>query len=225
MLKGEVAEPYLAPSRDRRLVCQLCAPRAQREGWIRESAKPDTPARPQRLTDRRRLPRLRRRAAQAPTEESAMTVGKEDVVQGAGSEAERGQQGPDLDERRLEKRERTATRERHVRAVPTNAELKIGRALDLFNQTEHTRTVAGISRTLGAPRVSATTSPASAAEVLLTVAWEISWYQFAVDLSDASQPVQLRGRGHELDELPEDTRRWNAQARPDGTLSVRAGEG
>ena len=43
MLKGEWAEPYLTPSRERRLVCQLCAPHAQREGWIRETAAPDAP--------------------------------------------------------------------------------------------------------------------------------------------------------------------------------------
>ena len=47
---------------------------------------------------------------------------------------------------------------RHVRAVPTNAQLKLERALDLFNGSEHLRTVAGLARTLGPPQVSATTS-------------------------------------------------------------------
>ena len=61
MLKGERAEPYLTPSRERRLVCQLCAPRAQREGWIREAAAPEMPARPQRQPERRGLLRRRRR--------------------------------------------------------------------------------------------------------------------------------------------------------------------
>ena len=61
MLKGEEAEPYLTPSRERRLVCQLCAPRAQHEGWIREAAAPEMPARPQRQPERRGLLRRRRR--------------------------------------------------------------------------------------------------------------------------------------------------------------------
>ncbi len=44
--RASEAEPYLTPSRERRLVCQLCAPRAQHEGWIREAAAPEMPARP-----------------------------------------------------------------------------------------------------------------------------------------------------------------------------------
>src|SRR3954453_6652451 len=67
MLRGEWAEPYLTPSRERRLVCQLCAPHAQREGWIRESAAPHAPAQPQRPPERRGLRRwaARRREAAA----------------------------------------------------------------------------------------------------------------------------------------------------------------
>ena len=65
MLKGEQAEPYLTPSRERRLVCQLCAPRAQQEGWIREAAAPEMPARPQRPPERRGLLRRRRAGGEA----------------------------------------------------------------------------------------------------------------------------------------------------------------
>jgi hypothetical protein len=111
---------------------------------------------------------------------------------------------------------------RHVRAVPTNAQLKIERALEFFNASEHVRTVAGIARTLGAPMVSASTSLTSAAEVLLTVAWELSWYQFAVDLSDPNHPVRVLGRGEELGELSEEARDWNAHAQPDGSIAVGA---
>ena len=38
---------------------------------------------------------------------------------------------------------------RHVRAVPTNAQVKVERALELFNNSEHVRTIGGIARTLG----------------------------------------------------------------------------
>jgi hypothetical protein len=106
-----------------------------------------------------------------------------------------------------------------VRAVPTNEQLKIDRALDLFNESEHRRTVTGIIRALGTPHASASTSPVSAAQVLLTVAWELSWYQFVIDLSDGREPVQVRGQGQELDELPEQARRWNLQAAEDGAMS------
>ena len=44
-------------------------------------------------------------------------------------------------------------RPRHVHAVPTNAELKMERALEVFNGSEHPRTVGGVARSLGAPEV------------------------------------------------------------------------
>src|SRR5262245_28598001 len=109
-------------------------------------------------------------------------------------------------------------RPRQIRAVPTNAQLKIDRALDLFNASEHPRTIAGIARTLGTPHGSAVPSNSSAAEVLLTVAWELSWYQFTVDLSDPGEPVQVRAQGTELGELEEHVREWNLEADAEGCL-------
>ena len=43
ILKGERAESYLAPGGHRRQVCELCAARAQHDGWIRESAPATCP--------------------------------------------------------------------------------------------------------------------------------------------------------------------------------------
>jgi hypothetical protein len=111
-----------------------------------------------------------------------------------------------------------------VRAVPTNAQLKIERAIDLFNGSEHARTVAGIARALGSPRVGATTSGESAAEVVLVVAWELSWYRFVVDLSDTNEPVRVDARGQELDELDPEVKEWNASAAPDGSLALGGSE-
>jgi len=215
MLRGEQAEPYLTPSRERRMVCTLCAPRAQQEGWLRESAAPETPTRPQRTDDRRGILRFarRRRTAGAPepgTREPSVQRADEEA---ASDDAGDGKEGAPF----LRKRSRPRS-PRHVRAVPTNAQLKIDRALDLFNESEHRRTVTGIIRALGTPHASASTSPVSAAQVLLTVAWELSWYQFVIDLSDGREPVQVRGQGQELDELPEQTRRWNLEASEEGAM-------
>src|SRR6188472_750133 len=44
ILKGERTEPFLAPGGRRRTVCELRIPRADHEGWIRESAANDLPA-------------------------------------------------------------------------------------------------------------------------------------------------------------------------------------
>jgi hypothetical protein len=223
MLKGERTEPYLAPSRERKLVCSLCAPRAQQEGWIRESANPATPVQPPREPERRR--RLRRgRRARAAEDSGRSQV---DDAPSNGEEAE--PVWPDTEERppppRQERQPRLRRDPRHVRAVPTNAQLKLERALELFNTSEHLRTVTGLARTLGTPQVSASTSGESAAEVVITVAWDISWYQFVVDLSDYNQPVRMETQGQEIEELAEEARNWNTRVEPNGSLAIGSGEG
>src|SRR5437868_13130518 len=55
ILKGERTEPYLAPGGRRKTVCELCIPRADHEGWIRESAHADVPATRARPQPRRSL--------------------------------------------------------------------------------------------------------------------------------------------------------------------------
>src|SRR2546423_15544834 len=75
MLKGERAEPYLAPGGQRMLVCELCTDRAYAAGWIRESADDELPAASRRNEPRRSIvSRLRRRAA-APRAASAEPAG------------------------------------------------------------------------------------------------------------------------------------------------------
>jgi hypothetical protein len=225
MLKGEWAEPYLTPSRERRLVCELCAPHAQREAWIRESAAPNAPAQPQRPPERRGvLRRFGRRRETAPSSAEAPSVETE-PENGQGRRDDHGDLGGPENVpgepvfTRLRKQVAGPRKPRHVRAVPTNAQLKIDRALDLFNRSEHPRTIAGLARTLGAPHASALTSETSAAEVVLTVAWELSWYQFTVDLSDPREPVQVRAQGQELRELGDAARSWNLEADAEGRLS------
>ena len=111
-------------------------------------------------------------------------------------------------------------RPRHVRAVPTNAQVKVERAHELFNQSEHIRTIAGIAKTLGEPWVSAAPLAQAPAEVSVVVAWELSWYRYRVDLGDADDPVTLVSKGQELEELDGAMRDWNASALPDGKLAV-----
>jgi hypothetical protein len=214
MLKGEEAEPYLTPSRERRLVCQLCAPRAQREGWIREAAAPEMPARPQRPPERRGL--LRRRRSPSRHEDEVVQLPDQGPPSGMVERLDDDEEQP----RGLLGRSTRPRSPRHVKAVPTNAQLKIGRALELFNASEHPRTVAGIARTLGTPNASASTSASSAAEVLLTVAWELSWYQYGVDLSDSREPVRPRGQGQELAELPPETQDWNCTVDERGHIEL-----
>jgi hypothetical protein len=82
-------------------------------------------------------------------------------------------------------------------------------AAELFNESPYSRTIAGIAKSLGEARVSLLPLSGTASEIVLTIAWEISWYQYRL-LRDSSQPVRLAERGHELSELPERYRIWNA---------------
>ena len=111
---------------------------------------------------------------------------------------------------------------RHVRAVPTNSQVKVERALELFNGTEHTRTIAGIACSLGDPWVTAVPLEDAPSEVVVVVAWELSWYRYRVDLGDAETPVVLADKGYELDEIDEALRDWNGAATPTGQLTLGA---
>src|SRR5206468_5726845 len=78
---------------------------------------------------------------------------------------------------------------RHVHAVPTNADMKRARALDVFNASEHPRTVAALARSLGAPLVTVRPSESEGSIVTVVVAWELTWYRYEVHLADeASGP-------------------------------------
>ena len=108
---------------------------------------------------------------------------------------------------------------RHIRAVPTNAELKMTRALEVFNASEHVRTVGGVARSLGPPAVSVRPLPERPSVVGITVMWELSWYRFEVDLSDEAGGVLRAGHGTELGELtPEEHGLVNAAAHSRGEL-------
>jgi hypothetical protein len=110
-----------------------------------------------------------------------------------------------------------------VRAVPTTAEVKVGRALDLFNRSDHARTVVGLTRSLGAPLVAALPSAAAPSEVTIVVAWELSWYRYTVDLGDEVDPVELEEKGEEIDQLDEDLRDWNGTLDASGDLVLGVG--
>jgi hypothetical protein len=218
ILKGERAELYLAPGGHRHQVCDLCATRAQHHGWIRESGAGDMPARVPRNEPRRGvLGRLRKRRPVGRPAEDEARLAEQEAIFGAGN-------GTEPDEHRAEEaapppRPRSRPQSpRHVRAVPTTAEVKVERALELFNGSSHQRTVAGLARTLGQPWVSAMPDPAQASAVSVLVAWELSWYRYRVDLGDENDPVEMLEKGEELDQIDESLRSWNAALDTEGRL-------
>jgi hypothetical protein len=90
-------------------------------------------------------------------------------------------------------------------------------AADLFNASPYRRSVGGIAKSLGAPHVSVVPLSGVNTEVVVTIAWDISWYQYRV-LFDSAQPVRLAERGHEVEELEPSFRAWNARVERDGRV-------
>jgi hypothetical protein len=90
-------------------------------------------------------------------------------------------------------------------------------ATTVFNVSSHRRTVEGLTRSLGWPHVSIVPLSGTNPEVVITVCWDISWYQYRVALG-AQQQARLAERGHEPGDLDEVFRHWNATLSDDGLI-------
>ncbi|MDX6688637.1 MAG: hypothetical protein QOG15_94 [Solirubrobacteraceae bacterium] len=229
------------------MVCELCEARAANEGWIREGADNALTVRRdgarggrsflERLRPRRDAPvpevgeigaptrRGRVQRIQAVRSEEERLVADLDGVDADAEPApapapERERDGRPITTERpaVSARHDPAREPRHVHAVPTNADLKMGRALDVFNASPHPRRVAGVSRSLGTPFISVLLSETEGAIVTIIVAWELCWYRYEVDLADEASGVRVLAQGAELSELSEAERVPNAAADERGLL-------
>ena len=202
LLRGEHPEVFLAGG-TRRNVCELCTQRAAHEGWIREGLD-DAAVRSRAHNGRSRsfFARLRQRRADAQALH-------EQVEAEASGEAP-----PRAPEPQLPKEPRS------VHAVPTNADMKMSRALDLFNGSAHPRTVSGVARSLGAPIVAVRPSVTEGSVVTIVVGWELSWYRFEVDLADEAAGPRITAQGTELSELDAAEQVPNAAADEVGQLHL-----
>src|SRR4051812_49049518 len=140
LLQGEQPEVYLVNG-TRRHVCELCTVRANHQGWIRESeglqighrgAGPDRRPLLGRLRSRRRR-RVEDDLGPEPSGTADVPVESESAAPAPAPAAP----DPGLDGPR---------EPRHVHAVPTSEDLKTARACEVFNASEHPRTVAGVAR-------------------------------------------------------------------------------
>ena len=98
------------------------------------------------------------------------------------------------------------------------------RAVERFNSSEERRKVAGLMRSLGEP--TARVTPDQRRQLaLVTVAWELSWYQWEVGADgdgDEGGRVREVAKGAELSELDQETRAWNAAVDEEGMLRLRS---
>ena len=218
LLRGERCEVFIGGG-ERRFVCELCTGRALNEGWVREGVNGD-PALPARGGERGRslLGRLRQRL------DGIQARPEREPAAAASERGERGERGERLGSGTTRPGSAgsgapSAPREpRRVHAVPADEQMQTARALELFNASEHPRTVAGIARSLGPPLVSVVPIPNGRGRVSVLVGWELCWYRYEVDLAAELDEVTVAEQGDELAELGEAAPQPNATADEHGAL-------
>jgi hypothetical protein len=227
ILAGEQVRGYVSDAGPRG-VCELCVARTERLGWLtEEEAEPESggasagPRKPRRGFGSL----LRRRAASGGEGEDRGLLGRhsrerhetESDVDSGGEEAapEPAGNGPD-----------PAAPGRRPQGPPPDLfqPSPFERAVARFNASDAGRTVLGLTRTLGAPWVSVGASAGAPSEMRITVAWELSWYQWGVDLGDELRPVFQIDKGQEISQLDAAARQWNA-ATDEGGRIVGAASG
>lgn len=237
LLRGEHADAFIANG-SRRMVCELCIARATNEGWIREGADNALGVRGRNGTrggPRSLLGRLKPQRREAPPAVELpyrrISSNVDRIDSGSRARAERGAREHEPDEPverdgRPDPAEQVAALEsrepRHVHAVPTNADLKMARALDVFNSSAHPRRIAGVTRSLGTPTVAVLPSEVEGAIVTIVVGWELCWYRYEVDLADEAAGVRVTGQGSEMSELSQPEQLANAVSDDRGRLVLGA---
>ncbi|HEY7932505.1 MAG TPA: hypothetical protein VID48_01660 [Solirubrobacteraceae bacterium] len=232
LLRGEQPEVFLAGA-GRRTVCDLCAPRATHEGWLRESAGQALSHRaPRGRRGRTLLDRLRQ------LREPARSPGGSRHAQGTGEEQPEPEPFQFLEAPPLGASTNQASfltesfgELGDLSAPPHGDDLqytpppdhdqRLLLAIDTFNISEHKRRVAGVTRSLGTPTVNVRRADDPDSRILITVAWELCWYRYAVEPHDPTG-VSVLAQGMELEELPAQELEPNATVGEHGELVALA---
>jgi hypothetical protein len=215
LLRGEQPEVFLVDGRPQN-VCELCAPRAAYQGWPRSGAEGAElePAREQRtrpglFTRLRRGPQPRARSVRARAPAApAPAPARSERDAAADAPAFRSPADPS---------ESLAGAEPASPAALEHAALE--HALQAFNHGEYPRRVAGLTRSLGPPEVSALYDR-DLSLVMIVVAWELCWYRYRVDLDDTQLEARMDAEGRTLEQLQRDERVANVAVDDAGSLSL-----
>jgi hypothetical protein len=247
LLRGEQPDVFVGAGR-RRIVCELCAPRAAHEGWLRETESQSpglAPARPRRgggLFERLPVPFRARRdadgssaaatlpAASATEPPPASDVGEvvHAQVQAPGEPLAHAPVEPPAPAEMPAERSAMASLPApgepwsETGATHEQSVAYLPEAIAVFNASEFPRRVAGVIRSLGAPLVTVRSAEHLVSVVRIVVAWELCWYCYEVDLSEPAAEAQVIAQGSELAELAREDRAGNAAAADSGTLLLAA---
>lgn len=209
LLPGERPTQYVTRDGTDATVCELCRPRAEAAGWLLpdEAAAQGTSGRERRPRGqmfgglRARLPSVSNGDPSGGIEAGPERWGREPHQRGVVS--------PPTTESSL--------------PAGDSPGIGVSEALRAFNASNHRRTVAGLTRTLGAPRASGLAIRASNGYpgARLTVAWELTWYQWEVGAGPRGPEVRESAKGETIDQLRAADRTWNLLVGADGTLEQR----
>jgi hypothetical protein len=236
LLRGEQPDVFLS-SGQRRMVCELCVPRATQEGWRRDTGEHPAGPRSERhrpgrsLLDRLRqsrwpIPDRSARPVRAPTLDGDAPA-REEWTDVASDWTNLDDEWGGATERSPEAVAGIAAATEPLDAGAASGEAialdeaSVRRALEVFNAGEQPRRMAGVARALGAPCVSATPIANTDGVVAIVVAWELCWYRYEVALEDELGGARLAAEGIELGELAAEERVANAVADERGELSLR----
>ena len=245
ILKGEQVHEYVNPHDERLGVCVLCRSRAETSGWIpadQAGATRQAPPSRARPGDALRK-RLERAASRARSGARGLRGGaatmeadpREPEKPEASATPRRAQpakrpQRPAAEppaKRQRPQAKRQPKRQPATMAAPSKPRPRRGpealmrRAVQRFNGSDEPRKVAGLIRSLGEPRV-AVRPDASRQLALVTVAWELSWYQWEVSGDGEGEPVREVAKGDEVSELADHAPAWNAGVAEDGNLRLKS---
>ncbi len=222
LLRGELPDVFLAGGR-RRTVCELCAPRAAHEGWLREADRHSVSLAPSRSRRGRNLLERLRPQREPISASSAEDFVAEGIVIAPAVEGLQPESydflGAIAGAPQESSGASSVTSSEELAVVLTSGEVKVERALEVFNAGEFPRRVAGVARSLGEPSVAVRPVADSGSMVAIVVAWELCWYRYEVDLGDEAAGARVAAQGTELAELAEEDRLVNATADERGELS------
>jgi hypothetical protein len=118
----------------------------------------------------------------------------------------------------------SAAGEIHPDHVPTFRIDEVQAAQRHYNECPFVTRVRDVRRSLGKPKANVTRMPGPEPLAVVTICWDIVWYQYLVDLRRdlpvAAERVTLYREGMDLDELPFHFREKNAVVNDDGKLDA-----
>ena len=104
-----------------------------------------------------------------------------------------------------------------VKAEPRGSSGREKAAIDYFNDSIHSKTIASVAHSLGDPTLTVLDSGPEGVDIV--AAWDLCWYRWRVEMGHGGATVVEAGRGYDMDELPSHEVAGGVALSADGMLS------